>query len=71
MATELSLIAAVPFYVKVKTNDRLHLRYHVDGRTVDDGRCGIDDNWVKVSSVEVEDVDPDRLCQFCFPVTGN
>jgi len=69
---ELSLIAAVPFYVRVVKNDRIHLRYHIDARTVDDGRCGIDDNWVEISVMDIETVDSDRLCRFCFPVaTGD
>ena len=63
----LELLAAVPFSVRVKTNNRLHLRYEISGRTVDDGRCGIDNNWVKVSETEIMDADPDRLCRYCFP----
>lgn len=65
----LELLAAVPFFVRVKTNGRLHLRYEIGGRTVDDGRCGIDENWVKVSGDEITDADPDRLCRYCFPET--
>ena len=69
---DVNLIAAVPFYVRVVKNDRIHLRYHIGDRTVDDGRCGIDNNWVKVSASDVEGVEPDRLCRYCFPVaTGD
>ena len=69
---ELSLIAAVPIYVQVVKNSRIHLRYQVGDRTVDDGRCGIDDNWVEISMMDIETVDSDRLCRYCFPVaTGD
>jgi len=62
-------VPAQPVLVRVETNGRLHLRYEVSGRTVDDGRCGIDDNWVKASESMLEEADQDRLCRYCFPVS--
>jgi len=68
---DVNLIAAVPFHVRVVTNDRIHLRYQIGDRTVDDGRCGIDDNWVRASAADIADADQDRLCRYCFPVIGD
>ena len=66
-----SVVEAVPFLVRVKTNNRFHVRYQIVGRTLDDGRCGIDDNWVKASAADLADADQDRLCRYCFPVNGD
>lgn len=75
-------LVAVPVLVRVETNGRLHIRYRLfqqaisrSGlvfpqeeplRTVDDGRCGIDENWVEEAFEILSDADPARLCQFCF-----
>jgi len=64
----LELLAAAPIYVRVVTNNRIHLRYQIGDRTVDDGRCGIDDNWVEASASDVESADLGRFCRYCFPV---
>jgi hypothetical protein len=64
-----SAVEAFPFLVRVKTNNRIHVRYQIVGRTLDDGRCGIDDNWVRASADDLADAEPDRLCRFCFPAT--
>lgn len=62
-----SAVEAHPFLVRVTTNGRLHVRYQIVGRTLDDGRCGIDNNWVRASADDLADADPDRLCRYCFP----
>jgi hypothetical protein len=67
-----AVVAATPIPVRVETNGRLHLRYRVGERTVDDGRCGIDENWVETSFEAIEEAESDRLCRYCFPVqTGD
>lgn len=63
----LAPVQAEPYAVKLETDLRIHLRYRIGGRTVDDGRCGIDNNWVEVRPEEVENADPSRFCLFCFP----
>lgn len=40
-----------------------HKRYLVEGRTVDDGRCGADNNWRRVALIP-DDVE---RCGFCWP----
>lgn len=60
-------VQATPYVVRTLSNDRLHIRFRVGSRTADDGRCGIDNNWVPVSDSEFEEADPDRLCRYCFP----
>ena len=65
--SELAATTAFPFIVQVETNGRFHLRYEVGGRTVDDGRCGIDNNWVRTTFDLLERSDPNRLCRYCFP----
>jgi hypothetical protein len=69
--SELAPVLATPFLVRVETNDRFHLRYEADGRSLDDGRCGIDNNWVRSALSTLEAVDPDRLCRYCFPANGD
>lgn len=63
----LAVVQAEPFPVKTETDLRFHLRYRVSGRTVDDGRCGIDENWVEINPEELEGADLDRFCRWCFP----
>ncbi len=71
-AQTVGAVEAIPFLVRVETNSRLHVRYQIVGRTLDDGRCGIDDNWVRASAEDLADAEPDRLCRYCFPVaTGD
>jgi hypothetical protein len=60
-------VAAEPYFVRTETTGGIHLRYRLGGRTVDDGRCGIDDNWVEVDDAIVAETDHARLCGFCFP----
>ena len=65
--SEIAAVTAFPYIVQVQTNGRFHLRYEVSGRTVDDGRCGIDNNWAKAAFADLERADRDRLCRYCFP----
>lgn len=65
---KVDIVPAKPMPVKVETNGRLHLRYMIGDRTVDDGRCNIDENWALVTWTDVADADADRLCRFCWPV---
>lgn len=58
---------AEPYLVRVETNNRLHLRFRIQDRSVDDSRCGIDENWVEEDWLILDNVDPDRLCRYCFP----
>ena len=76
-------LVAVPVLVRAGKDNRFHLRYRLfrqqvsrSGlvfpseealRTVDDGRCGADENWVDADPDLLEDVEPTRLCGFCFP----
>jgi hypothetical protein len=62
------VVTAKPVPVRVETNGRIHLRYEIGDRTVDDGRCNIDENWVVTTWNEVGDADRDRLCLFCWPL---
>ena len=59
-------VTAEPFYVQSDTG-KIHLRYRIKGRTVDDGRCGIDDNWKPIDEQALSDVEPGAYCEFCFP----
>ena len=49
--------------VVVPESGKYHKRYIVEGRTVDDGRCGTDDNWERVNSLPPAA----NLCGFCWP----
>ena len=60
------MLAAIEETVVVPATGKYHKRYFIDGRTVDDGRCGADDNWKVVDSIP-EDIEPAQLCGFCWP----
>jgi len=53
-------------YVVVPSSGKYHIRYRIHGRTVDDGRCGTDENWKQVDSIP-DDVETSQLCGFCWP----
>jgi hypothetical protein len=61
----LSPITALPVVVEV-ADGQIHLRYELETRTVDDGRCGADQNW-KPFTGDLSEAEPGRLCGFCFP----
>jgi hypothetical protein len=63
----LAPVSAEPFYVVAEKSGGIHLRYRIGGRTVDDGRCGIDDNWVEADYGYIAEADAPRFCLFCFP----
>ncbi len=56
-----------PIYVVVP-DGRVHMGARIEGRVFTDERCNIDDAKDRLEIVpEVSDVDPERLCERCFP----
>lgn len=68
-AASTETVQATIQYVVVEPHGQYHIRYIVDGRTVDDGRCGADSNWAKIDAVP-EDIEPSQLCGFCWRKEG-
>ena len=60
-------VDASPILVRGGVHERLHIRYRIGSRTVDDGRCGMDNNWVELPWGALDNVDTTALCRYCFP----
>lgn len=64
--TTLAPVLAAPELVRVD-DGRIHIRYRIDNRWVKDERCNTGQvKLVAVSSSDVENADPDELCDYCF-----
>lgn len=63
----LASVLVTPELVRVE-GGKVHLRFEVGGRKVDDPRCNLDDATRRSSITPelLEQVDPSELCSYCF-----
>ena len=54
-------------YVIVVGSGRVHQRRTLDGALLSDERCNLDDAADLTPLDSIDDVDPENLCQRCFP----
>ena len=66
---DLAPVIAWPYVVRAAANNHLHIRYELSGRTVDDARCAIGNDWSDVEFRTIEEAEPEMLCPYCFPAT--
>lgn len=64
--SELAPVRADPVLTRDELTMKIHLRYQISERLVEDVRCRIGGEWVEISLDDTIDYDEDRFCGFCF-----